>query len=309
MTFAISSASRPLRNCRCLFALLATLSISFCATFSAAEQKVVEDGGTGPFKAIATRDDSLPGITIFRPADLDSVESSSSLPIVLWGNGACANTTFEHKNFLNEIASHGYAIFAIGLFEAMEERGEAFQQKTNSSQLLEAMDWAIAENDRPESLFYGKLDTNRIAAMGMSCGGLQVIEIAADARLTTVVICNSGVLKTASPFPGMPTLTKDVLDTFHTPVLYLMGGPSDIAFDNAMDDFERVNHVPIVMTNLDVGHGGTYMEPHGGAYSGVALAWLDWQLKGEKDSSKMFLGEESTLAQDPDWTIESKNFD
>ncbi len=34
-----------------------------------------------------------------------------------------------------------------------------------------------------------------------------------------------------------------------------MGGPSDIAYKNAMDDFARVDHVPIVMTNLDVGHG------------------------------------------------------
>lgn len=308
MTFTTCFASRPLCNWRCLFAIFAAFSLSFCGILSAADQKVVEDGGTGPLKAIATMEDSLPGITIFRPADLDSVESAG-LPIILWGNGACANTTFEHKNFLSEIASHGYAIFAIGLFEAMEERGEAFRQKTNSSQLLEALDWVIAENDRPESLFHGKLDTTRIAAMGMSCGGLQVIEIAGDERLSTIVICNSGVLKTASPFPGMPSLTKDVLDTFHTPVLYLMGGPRDIAYENAMDDFERVNHVPIVMTNLDVGHGGTYMEPHGGAYSGVALAWLDWQLKGEEESSKMFLGEGGTLAQDPDWTIESKNFD
>jgi hypothetical protein len=87
-----------------------------------------------------------------------------------------------------------------------------------------------------------------------------------------------------------------------------MGGPSDIAYKNAMDDFARVQHVPIVMTNLDVGHAGTYARPHGGKYTPVALAWLDWQLKGRKEASKMFLGDDSTLKRAPEWTIETKNF-
>jgi hypothetical protein len=75
-----------------------------------------------------------------------------------------------------------------------------------------------------------------------------------------------------------------------------------------MDDFARVQHVPIVMTNLDVGHAGTYARPHGGKYPPVALAWLDWQLKGRKEASKMFLGDDSTLKRAPEWTIETKNF-
>jgi hypothetical protein len=83
-----------------------------------------------------------------------------------------------------------------------------------------------------------------------------------------------------------------------------MGGPSDIAYNNAMDDFSRVNHVPIVMMNLDVGHGGTFAMPHGGRFTPVALAWLDWHLKGQEKSSGMFLGRES----EPGWTVEAKNF-
>ena len=88
-----------------------------------------------------------------------------------------------------------------------------------------------------------------------------------------------------------------------------MGGPTDIAYKNAMDDFSRVDHVPIVMTNLDVGHGGTYRRPHGGEYTTVALAWLNWNLKGQQEASKLFLGENSGLERDPEWTIDVKNFD
>ena len=74
-----------------------------------------------------------------------------------------------------------------------------------------------------------------------------------------------------------------------------MGGPSDIAYKNAMDDFSRVNHVPIVMTNFDVGHAGTYARPHGGEFTPVALAWLDWQLKGKnREIQSVSRGREQT---------------
>lgn len=269
---------------------------------------IIEDGGTGPYSAIATEDESLLGMTIFRPRDLSPFGETRKLPIVLWGNGACANTTEEHKNFLSEIASHGYVVLAIGLLDQIEERNETSRQRTQSRQLLTALDWIVAENARADSLFVGKVETAKVAAIGMSCGGLQAIEISPDPRISTTVVCNSGVLPTPSPLPGMPALQKEILKKLHAPMLYIMGGPTDIAYTNAMDDFARVDHLPIVMTNFDVGHGGTYARPHGGEFTPVALAWLDWQLKGESEKSKVFLGSDSKLANDPHWTIEAKNF-
>src|SRR6188508_365561 len=58
---------------------------------------IVEKGGTGPYSAMVTEEATLPGMTIFRPSDLTPFGGERKLPILLWGNGACANTTFEHK--------------------------------------------------------------------------------------------------------------------------------------------------------------------------------------------------------------------
>lgn len=269
---------------------------------------VIENGGTGPWSAIATEDPTLPGMTIFRPRDLTPFGATQKLPILLWGNGACANTTQGHENFLSEIASHGYVILAIGLLDQIEQRNEKSRQPTHAAQLLTALDWIQAQNASQSSSFFEKIETGKVAAMGMSCGGLQAIEISGDPRISTTIVCNSGVLPSPSPLKGMPDLTKDALLKFHGPVLYIMGGPSDIAYKNAMDDFARVSHVPIVMTNLDVGHRGTYYLPLGGEFTKVALAWLEWQLKGRTDESKTFLGESSTLKRDPKWSIEVKNY-
>ncbi len=280
------------------------------APVSAAPKQIkIEDGGQGPYSAIATESPTLPGMTIYRPLDLTPFGAERKLPVLLWGNGACANTTEEHKNFLSELASHGYLVLGIGLLDEIEKRGNASRERTKSSQLISALDWIIAESAKADSEFADKIDTSKVAAMGMSCGGLQAIAISPDPRITTTVVCNSGVLPTPSPMPAMPALSKDDLKKLHGPVLYIMGGPSDIAYKNAMDDFSRIEHVPVVMTNLDVGHGGTYRRPHGGEFTPVALAWLNWHLKGMQDASKMFVGDDCLLKKDAKWTIEVKNLD
>jgi hypothetical protein len=270
---------------------------------------VIENGGTGPHSAIATEEPTLSRMTIFRPRDLTAFGANKKLPVLLWGNGACANTTEGHEKFLNEIASQGYIILGIGPLDQIEHRDDTSKQPTNSRQLIAALDWITAENSSARSRYFGKIETAKVAAMGMSCGGLQAIEISGDPRISTTIVCNSGVLPEPSTFKVMPALTKADLMKYHAPVLYIMGGLSDIAYKNAMDDFARVNHVPIVMTNFDVGHGGTYSQPHGGEFTRVALAWLDWQLKGRTEAAKMFVGKNSELSRDPKWTIETKNLD
>jgi hypothetical protein len=42
--------------------------------------------------------------------------------------------------------------------------------------------------------------------------------------------------------------------------------------------------VPVAVANLPVGHGGTFLEPNGGAAASVAVSWLDWQLRGDMQS-------------------------
>ena len=108
---------------------------------------------------------------------------------------------------------------------------------------------------------------------------------------------------------GMPGLTKDHLSKLHSPTLYILGGEKDIAYANGMDDFKRINHVPVFAANMDVGHGGTYSQPHGGEFSKVATAWFKWQLKGDKEAEKMFTGNPCGLSKDPNWKTEKKNID
>ncbi len=267
--------------------------------------RIVEDGGTGPYSALMVTDSSLPTHTIFRPKNLTAFGKDNKLPIVAWGNGACANSPWEHVNFLSEIASHGFLVVAIGI---MPEDGRRDYGRSTSKQMIDAIDWAIAQNNDKASQYYNKLDVTKIAVSGMSCGGLQTLEAAPDPRVTTAMICNSGILgNPGSGMPGMPALKKDHLEKLHASAIYILGGESDIAYNNGMDDFKRINHVPVFAANLNVGHGGTYGKPHGGDFAIVATAWLKWQLKGNDEASKMFVGENCGVSQMPGWKVEKKN--
>jgi predicted alpha/beta-hydrolase family hydrolase len=268
--------------------------------------RTIEDGGTGLYKALMATDSKLATHTIFRPQDLRPFGKKTKLPIIVWGNGACANSPWEHVNFLSEVASHGFLVIAIGPMPAVGQRGGP-GGPTQSALLTDAINWAIAQNGDKTSPYYNKLDATRVAASGMSCGGLQALEVAPDPRLTTVMVCNSGILgNPGGGMGGMPRLAKEHLAKLHTPTIYLLGGERDIAYNNGMDDFRRINHVPVFAANLNVGHGGTYSRPHGGDFAIVATAWFQWQLKGDRQAAKMFTGEVCGVAKMEGWKVEKK---
>ncbi len=177
---------------------------------------------------------------------------------------------------------------------------------TNPAQLLEALDWATRENARADSDLRSHLDLTRVATGGHSCGGLQALAISNDPRIDTTLVLDSGIYIRPGGRSGV-AIDKTQLPKLHGPVFYLTGGPSDIAHENALDDFEKLQHVPVVMASLPVGHGGTFSAPDGGDWARVSLRWLDWQLKGDANAAKEFVGPTCGLCTDSRWTVKQKN--
>lgn len=269
------------------------------------KSRIIEDGGSGPYKAIMTEVEGLQEHTVFLPQDLTPFDANHPLPILVWGNGACSNSPFEHANFLNDIASYGYIVIATGIIPMTDEWYRGPMSRTE--QQIESIDWAFEQNGKPGSPYYQKLDVKHLCVAGMSCGGLQTLFNCADPRITAIMICNSGLFNqqnAGQAVGGMPMPPKEKLNELHTPIIYILGGEEDIAYGNGMDDFHRISHVPAIATNFPVGHGGTYRQPHGGEFSVVARNWLDWQLKGCGEAAMMFLGTDCGLSKREGWTIE-----
>ena len=293
---------------RTFFAVMMMCLCMMATAQNELKSRIVEDGGTGPYKAIMKEVGTLQAHTVFVPQDLTVFNAKKALPVLVWGNGACTNSPWEHYKFLNEIASHGYIVLATGYIPMNEEpyRGPM----STTQQQIESIDWAFAQNADPQSPYYQKIDTKHICVAGMSCGGLQSLFNCADSRISAMMICNSGLFKQETmrqAVGGMPMPPKEKLKELHTPIIYILGGKEDIAYENGMDDFHRIEHVPAIAINYPVGHGGTYRQAHGGEFTIPALAWLNWQLKGDQEAAKMFVGDDCGILKRKDWTIEKNN--
>lgn len=278
--------------------------------------------GTGPYTAIKEVDPSLPRHVVYRPENLGAL-GGVKLGVVVWGNGGCAADGASARHHLAQLASYGYLVIAPGTIRSgpgapprdpSERRGPDASGKlppvaTTFEDVRAGIDWALAENARPGSRYHGRIDPAMIAVGGHSCGGLQALQLAGDPRVRTVLVHNSGIFADGSnPISGL-TVDKSLLKTLHTPVLYVLGGPSDVAYPNGTDDVRLISNVPVFLANSNVGHGGTFRQPNGGAVGVVSVAWLQWQLRGDAVAARTFTGANCTLCTDSTWTIERKRIE
>jgi dienelactone hydrolase len=273
---------------------------------------------------------------VYRPIDLKAVKGK--LPIMAFGNGGCSMIGNAFETYLTEIASYGFLIIASGPIQptfppegrpsangtTLGQPSDAIvstlsPERSKTSYLFEAIDWAVAQNKDPKSPYYGKIAADMIAVSGQSCGGLEALEAAADPRVKTAIIFNSGIMRGTPPEfsmkgPGGKMIkvvvpgNEETLKKLHTPVIYLIGGEKDIAYRNSEIDYQQIDGIPLFNANLDnVGHNGSLSKPFGGKMAQAARLWLQWQLTGDQEVGKAFAGPDCMLCKDPDWVVKKKN--
>jgi hypothetical protein len=258
--------------------------------------------GTGPHKVVVETNGD-PGInegTIFRPMDLGGAEK---YPIFVWGEGGCSKDGLSNAAAMAEIASHGYFVIADGKPNGSGNRSQTNDVVGMGKPLIAYIDWAIAENGKACSAYYQALDTTKIGANGFSCGGLMSEGTAGDPRLTTWGLNSSGLISANTSF----------YKTIHTPVLIVLGGSDDIAYQNGERDYDNISAlgIPIMLFSKQLGHGGDLFSSHGGDFTKIDLAWLNWRLKGDETATGKgrLVGAGCTYCTDSAWEVKSKNID
>jgi dienelactone hydrolase len=171
---------------------------------------------------------------------------------------------------------------------------------TDGTALIQAIDWIAAQGNDPASRFHQKVETSRVAAMGMSCGGLMSYGASADPRIATVGIWNSGLIQP----------DEKIFAGLHSSVIIVTGGESDIAYANGKRDFETLPaRIPVFYgVYPSVGHGGTYNEDNGGPFGVAAVAWLKWQLMNDTGATGKgyFTGPACGICGDSKWKVASR---
>ena len=141
---------------------------------------------------------------------MPSKAGDTKLPVLVWGNGACSADGRSNQQLLQQIASHGYLAISSG--------GPGQQGSTTAKMMTDSIDWAVANAGKGA---YANVDASKIMAAGFSCGGVEAYAQIWDSRVSTVGIFSSGLLD-----------NQTAATHFNKPILYVLGGQSDIAYAN-----------------------------------------------------------------------------
>src|SRR6516225_838291 len=152
------AASRLLRVAAALSAALMVATLTGAAGRPAVSYPVqaafTPPGPYATATATVTNASGAAVYDLFYPSDYAGLGFQS--PIVTWGNGT-GGTPDQYSAFLLHLASYGFTVIASTL------------PNTGSGKEIDAAaHYLVAQNKVPASIFYGHLNVNKVAAVGMS---------------------------------------------------------------------------------------------------------------------------------------------
>ncbi|MFB9476161.1 hypothetical protein ACFFR3_42265 [Nonomuraea salmonea] len=244
--------------------------------------------------------DGLPGHTVYRPADLKKLRKDS-LPVIVYGNGACAASNLEGITFLTGLASQGYIVVANGGVAGFPVPSTPEQTIAHPEALLAAAHWAT-ESNQARKQFDGRADTTRVGVLGHSCGGVEALAAGTDPMIDAVAGFNTGYL----PDPFFGGFGRDRLAGLHTPTLLVNGGPDDVAYQNSIDNYALLDVPAVLAAHAPAGHVGLIAGLQATTGWQVAADWFDYVLRGDRTAGARFIGSDCGLCTEDGWTVESK---
>jgi hypothetical protein len=211
--------------------------------------------------------------SVFYPGVMPEGEK---FPVITWGNGTCAMPE-GYGPLLRYVASFGYIVVAANSRQVGSGRPQTV-----------ALDWIFAENEKPDSEFYQKVDTEKVGAMGHSQGGMGTVAAASDSRIKAVILWNGGS-SASKPFlavsgdrdlGGTPAGMASAANAAPRPAAWLWYHQVPTMIDGKPTG-GTAGHLTLMMESERV------VQP--------AVAWWDMMLKGKPEAKQMFIGDSCTL--------------
>jgi hypothetical protein len=222
-----------------------------------------------------------PDHTLYYPSDLAT--SSTTYPVVLWGNGTGASVD-QYDEFLRHFASWGIVVAAANT-----------GQSGSGSEMLAGGKFLLAENARPGSVFYHRIDPTNIGAAGHSQGGGGAIAAGADPMVKATLPIQPGPQGSVPALRGPSLFIAGQVDTI-VPSVYVRSR------------YSWAKNYPAVFAELK---GSDHFFPGETRIHaiGVGTAWFRYQLAGDPQAKAVFFGpkQSAELFNDPAWSAAERN--
>lgn len=211
-------------------------------------------------------------IEIWYPADMEN--SDTKYPVVLFVNGTGVGAS-RYKPAFEHLASWGF--IAIG-----NEDPSTWEGKKADATL----DWLLKANKDENSIFYQKLDLDNIGVTGHSQGGVGVYNTINATEHKDLYKCAVSLSPTeeetavAIKIPYNPAQTA-------IPVFMLCGTNNDvISPENMTKSYQKIASQKVMSVRKNAAHGDMLY-----AADGYVTVWFMWQLQGDEEAAKAFIGE------------------
>jgi hypothetical protein len=210
--------------------------------------------------------------TVYRPSNWSADET---FPLIVWANGVCMKPE-DYGAMLRHVASHGFLVVASnhpypGTVTAIES----------------ALDFMFAANGDASSLYYQRVDTTKVGAMGHGQGALAGLDAApTDPRINAV-------------------LSIDVNGAPNKPFLFLTGdrNVSGASVMTAMTLVEGASQGAYLFFHMVPGNGPvdgyfTVLKQTERVVEAVT-GWWQYILQGDAAARDLFIGPDCGLCNSP----------
>jgi pimeloyl-ACP methyl ester carboxylesterase len=205
-------------------------------------------------------------------------------PIITWGNGTYALPS-TYWGLLQHLASWGFVVVA-----------STDMTTGTGTDILAAANYMVQQDSDPGSIFYQKLDTARVGAIGHSQGAGGVVNATTQ---------SSGLIKTTVPIALPNQIWVSPGDAFDVqrltaPVLFL-GGEHDFFASPATltDYYHQVPGAAAVAVLKGAGHNT--IQQTGGGFLGYINAWMMYVLRHDNTARGAFVGAPPEINTNTSW--------
>jgi hypothetical protein len=246
----------------------------------------------GSMGTIGEGGDDASAFTLLFPS---GVKAGEHLPLLTWGNGTFCSPTLYDQLF-DHIVSYGYVIIATNTSNA-----------GMGTEMLKAVDWALAESAKADSPIHDLVDKDKIGAFGHSQGGEGAVKTGADPRIKALAPLSAGPMGNGEAMIQCPTFYTLTANDVVTPDSYRASydatkTPSVYGVTSGGDHMEYTDKADGLNTSGLTSNDAQMTRS-------AITAWFEWQLKGKNELQPLFIGKDCGFCKDSNWkSFESKGF-
>lgn len=212
----------------------------------------------------------------FYPADLETGEDA--YPVVVFANGTGVFAS-KYKALFKHLASWGFIVL-----------GNEDPSTCTGASAEATLTWLLEQNGDPDSVFYQRVDTERIGISGHSQGGVAVFNAVSEQPHGGLYTCAVSLSPTDHALAVAIGLNYDP-GKMSVPTLILAAPENDVITPDGVKGLAgAIPAGTITALRPGMDHGKMLYSA-----DGYVTAWFMWQLRNDQDAAKAFVGENPEL--------------